>query len=126
MTNFGIVLIDDLRSFVDSEVEAKVIRTLAESLEWLNTLSFNDTIEQLWLDHDLGEDTEGNVTEIIPFVNALEKMAYFKNAPIIDEIVIHTSNGVGATNISRALERFFKLSRLAQADLDTYLIQKGI
>lgn len=124
MTNFGIVLIDDLRSFVKPQPDALVLRTLPAALEWLKTLTVHDTIEQLWLDHDLGEDENGEVMEIIPFVNQLEEIAYFRNAPVIDEIIIHTSNGVGARKMIAALDRFFLLTRLEQADLETYLIQE--
>ena len=124
MANFGIVLIDDLRSFVKPQPDALVIRALPEAMEWLKNLSVHDTIEQLWLDHDLGEDANSDIMEIIPFVNQLEEMAYFKNAPVIDEIIIHTSNSVGAKKMIDALSRFFLVTRLEQAELATYLVQE--
>lgn len=111
MANYGIVLIDDLRSFIN-EVDATVIRTAADAMEWLNSISHHDTIEQLWLDHDLGDDTEGNHTSIMEFVNKLEEMTFFKNSPIIDEIVVHTSNSVGGNQIVASLERFYNVKRV--------------
>lgn len=123
MTNFDIVLIDDLRGFVKPQDDALVIRTLPEALDWLAKLSPVDTIGQLWLDHDLGKGADGEIMEIIPFVNKLEELAYWDEAPQIKEILIHTSNGVGARKMIDALSRFYKLTRIPQADLDSYLIQ---
>lgn len=115
MTNFHIVLIDDLRSFRE-ETPAHVIRTAAESTQWLDTLSVNDTIEQLWLDHDLGEDENGVPTDIMSFVNKLEEMTFFHKAPVIDEIIVHTSNSVGGKQIVAALERFYNVRRVYAGD----------
>ena len=111
MTNFGIVLIDDLRSFKE-DVDATIIRTAAGSVEWLNTLSYNDTIESLWLDHDLGKDAQGQATDIRDFVKTLEEMAYFNNSPVIDTVFVHTSNSVGSRYIIAALEKYYNVEQV--------------
>lgn len=115
MTDYSIVLIDDLRSF-KSDTDAKVIRTAIESVEWLTGLTADDLVKQLWLDHDLGEDAQGNVTSIMDFVQALEEAAFFERAPQIEEIIVHTSNSVGGRQIIAALERFFTVKRVYAGD----------
>ncbi len=115
MTYFPIVLIDDLRSFQQDQ-NAVVIRTERESLTWLESLTVDDTIGELWLDHDLGEDEQGQVTSIMPFVNKLEELAFFEKAPEIEKIWIHTSNSVGGKNIELALGRFFRTRKVYAGD----------
>jgi len=111
MTRFDVVLIDDLRSFKERK-PATVIRTAAESLSWVETLSPEDSIGELWLDHDLGEDQFGIPTSIMPFVSKLEELAFFDKAPEIEKIWVHTSNPVGGKQIEQALGRFFNTSKV--------------
>lgn len=51
-------------------------------------------IEELCLDHVLGEDS-GEKIDIRPFVRELEYLAYQGNPILIDRVYIHTSNGSG-------------------------------
>jgi hypothetical protein len=115
MTHFDIVLIDDLRSF-KNPVMAHVLRTEKDGFEWLESLSSEDTVGELWLDHDLGEDESGNVTSIMSIVNKLEERAYFETAPQIDMIYIHTSNSVGGRSMEAALQRFFRTRKIYAGD----------
>lgn len=108
-----IILIDDERSFINSNGE-RVIRTLHEAIEWLES-SPTEIVEQLWLDHDLGL-YENEVTEIIPFVNLLEEKAYFGQAPTINTIIVHTSNSIGGNRIVSALDRYFNVKRVYAGD----------
>lgn len=114
MTNFGVVVIDDLRSFREGMgLHADlVLRTEREALEWAEKLTKDDIIEQLWFDHDLGEDESGNVTSTIPIVNHLEKLAFFDEEPEIHQILVHTSNTVGGNTIVAALKRFYHVTRV--------------
>lgn len=103
--HYPLVLIDDLRCFLPSvnASHALVIRTLDEAMEWLDGLSEDDTISQLWLDHDLGE-VNGEPVEIMPFINALEeRLALDDRAPKIHQVIIHTSNVSGRSRIRAAL-----------------------
>lgn len=118
MTNYGIVLIDDLRSFIEP-TEALVIRTEKDALFWAIGLSPADVISELWLDHDLGEDSNGNVTSIMSVVAKLEELAFFDKAPEIHVIRIHTSNPVGGKQIEQALGRFFRTQRVYAGDYFT-------
>lgn len=103
--DYPLVLIDDLRCFLPTvnASHALVIRTLDEAMSWLEGLSEDDTIRQLWLDHDLGE-VDGKPEDIMPFINALEeRLALGDRAPQIDHVIIHTSNASGRSRIRAAL-----------------------
>lgn len=105
-----VVLIDDERSFKDAPDDANVIRTVKAALEWLESKELPE-IDQLWLDHDLGE-IDGEVTDIMPFVKKLEEKAFFDEAPVIHMVIVHTSNPSGGDNIVAALKRFFRVERV--------------
>ncbi len=64
-----VILIDDLRSFVDGR-SAEVARTSAAGVKLLHRCH-GQRVDELWLDHDLGgEDT------IWPVVEVLERAAF--------------------------------------------------
>lgn len=115
MTHFDIVLIDDLRNFKEP-VLAHILRTEKAGFEWLESLTAEDTVGTLFLDHDLGEDEDGNVTDVMSIVNKLEERAFFETAPQIDMIYVHTSNSVGGKQIEAALQRFFRTRRIYAGD----------
>lgn len=116
-----IVLIDDLRSFKEEYAIADhvVIRTAREAEEWLSTLTSSDTIDQLWLDHDLGE-VDGVATDIMNFVNTLEQRIILNdNPPYVKEVIIHTSNASGRSRIANALSG--RVGRVLIVDAGSYL-----
>lgn len=119
MTHFDIVLIDDLRNFKEPAL-AHILRTEKAGFEWLESLTEEDTIGQLWLDHDLGKDDQGNITDIMSIVNKLEERAFFGSAPQIEHVLVHTSNGVGGKQIMDALGRFFRTTRIPEAEMKNY------
>lgn len=65
----AIILVDDLRSFVDGR-PAEVARTSAAGVELLDRRR-SDRLDELWLDHDLGDDDT-----IWPVVEVLERAAF--------------------------------------------------
>jgi hypothetical protein len=94
-----IVLVDDLRSFVDGR-PATVLRTSAEAVAFLE--GHHDThITELWLDHDLGGDDT-----IWPVVEVLERAAFEDRRPDIDVVRVHTANPGGAQRLAQVLERW--------------------
>lgn len=115
MTHFDIVLIDDLRHF-KRPVMAHILRTEKAGFEWLESLTVDDSVGTLFLDHDLGKDEAGKVTDVMSIVNKLEERAYFETAPQIDLIYVHTSNSVGGNKIEAALQRFFHTRRIYAGD----------
>jgi hypothetical protein len=95
----SVVLIDDLRSFVDGR-PADVARTSAAGVELLERRRAQ-RLDELWLDHDLGgEDT------IWPVVELLERAAFEERPFDIGTVYIHSANPPGAAKIVQALGRW--------------------
>jgi hypothetical protein len=94
-----IVLIDDLRSFVDGR-DAEVARSSSAGVVLLNTYR-GRRLDQLWLDHDLGEDDT-----IWPVVEVLERAAFNEHPFDIGLILIHSANPAGASKMMQALQRW--------------------
>lgn len=96
------VLIDDLRSFRDGR-SCRIARTTKDGVALLRAVR-SLHIDDLWLDHDLGSDRRtGRAFTIMPVVEELVGAAEAGRAYAIDEIVIHTSNPVGAMAMWTAL-----------------------
>jgi hypothetical protein len=94
-----IVLIDDLRSFVDGRT-AEVARSSSAGVVLLNTYR-GRRLDQLWLDHDLGEDDT-----IWPVVEVLERAAFDERPFDIEVILVHSANPAGAGKMVQALQRW--------------------
>ena len=94
-----IVLVDDLRSFLDGR-RAQVARTSQAGVALLEQLA-GGRIDELWLDHDLGgEDT------IWPVVEVLERGA-FEGRPLdVGVVHVHSANPPGAAKVVQALTRW--------------------
>jgi hypothetical protein len=106
MTADLILLVDDLRSFVDGR-PASVARTSAAGVELLGR-HHTDRIGELWLDHDLGGDDT-----IWPVVAVLERAAFDDRPFDIGVINVHSANPTGAAKIAQALRRWNYPVRLA-------------
>jgi hypothetical protein len=94
-----IVLVDDLRSFVDGR-PAEVARTSVAGVELLARLH-GHRLDELWLDHDLGGDDT-----IWPVVEVLERAAFEDRPFDIGAVVIHSANPSGAAKMAQALRRW--------------------
>ena len=94
-----VVLIDDLRSFVDDR-EAHVERSSAAGIELLQRYRAQ-RLAQLWLDHDLGGDDT-----IWPVVELLEQAAFEERPFDIGTVYIHSANPPGAARIMQVLQRW--------------------
>ncbi|WP_307831535.1 cyclic-phosphate processing receiver domain-containing protein [Nucisporomicrobium flavum] len=101
-----IVLIDDLRSFVDGR-EADVARTSADGITLLNRYR-DRRLDELWLDHDLGEDDT-----IWPVVELLEHAAFEERPFDIGIIQVHSANPAGAGKMVQALRHWGYQVRVA-------------
>lgn len=95
----SVVLVDDLRSFVDGRA-AKVARTSAAGIEALQRLR-TERLDELWLDHDLGDDDT-----IWPVIELLERAAFEKHPFNIGVVYIHSANPAGAARMVQALDRW--------------------
>lgn len=93
-----VVLIDDLRSFVDGR-PADVARTSVAGIELLQRRRAH-RLDELWLDHDLGgEDT------VWPVIELLERAASEGASFDIGTVYVHSSNPPGARRIVQSLGR---------------------
>lgn len=92
-------MIDDLRSFIDGRT-AQVARTSAAGVELLSR--YRDLrLDELSLDHDLGQDDT-----IWPVVEVLERAAFEERPFDIGVIIIHSANPTGAAKIAQVLRRW--------------------
>lgn len=66
-------------------------------------------LDELWLDHDLGEDDT-----VWPVVEVLERTAFHGRPLDVGVMNIHSANPVGATKM--ALGRFIALRHLVKPD----------
>jgi hypothetical protein len=94
-----VVLVDDLRYFVDGR-SAEVARTSAAGVQLLDRYR-NRRLDELWLDHDLGEDDT-----IWPVVEVLERAAFEDRPFDIGVINVHSANPAGATKIVQVLRHW--------------------
>ena len=101
-----VILIDDLRSFVDGR-PAEVARTSAGGVELLRRHRAH-RIDELWLDHDLGGDDT-----IWPVVELLELAAFEEQPFDIGAVLIHSANPPGGAKMLQVLRRWGYLVRLA-------------
>ncbi len=110
-----VVLVDDLRSFRD-ERPALVARSSAAGVALLRELHEPPhdvrgrlTIDELWLDHDLG-----GADTIMPVVEYLQERAFSGDGLDVRAVFVHSANPVGADSVVLGLRRFgYPVSRAA-------------
>ena len=105
-TEITVVLVDDLRSFVDGR-RAEVARTSAAGVDLLHRYR-GQRLDELWLDHDLGEDDT-----IWPVVEVLERAAFEDRRFDIGVINVHSANPAGAAKITQVLRHWGYRVRVA-------------
>jgi hypothetical protein len=106
-----IVLVDDLRSFVDGR-SAEIARTSAAGVGLLE--GYRDRrLDELWLDHDLGEDDT-----IWPVVEILERAAFGDRPFDIGVINVHSANPAGAAKIAQVLRHWGYRVNVASGSTD--------
>jgi hypothetical protein len=106
-----IILVDDLRSFVDGRA-AEVVRTSAAAVELLGRCR-DGRVDQLWLDHDLGGDDT-----VWPVVEVLERAAFDGRPFDIGAVHVHSANPAGAAKVAQVLRRWGYRVRLAPGSPD--------
>lgn len=82
-----------------------------EGLEYFHR--HNLSIEELWLDHDLGvrEDSVDPYETIMPIVNWLEELGHNGTPFNVGTIFIHTSNPPAGEQMRMALEPYYDVKR---------------
>jgi hypothetical protein len=94
-----VILVDDLRSFVDGR-DAEIARTSAAGVELVERCR-DRRLDELWLDHDLGEDDT-----IWPVIEVLERAAFDGQPFDIGVVNVHSANPAGATKMAQVLRRW--------------------
>jgi hypothetical protein len=94
-----VVLIDDLRSFLDGR-PALIARTSADGVALLERHRA-ERLEELWLDHDLGGDDT-----IWPVVEVLERAAFEEHPFNIGTIYVHSANPAGSARLVQVLRHW--------------------
>ncbi|PRY18939.1 cyclic-phosphate processing receiver domain-containing protein [Pseudosporangium ferrugineum] len=114
-----IVLVDDLRSFVDGR-PAAVARTSSAGVELL-ARHRGHRFDELWLDHDLG-----GADTIWPVVEFLERAAFEGRPFDVGVVIIHSANPAGAAKMAQALRRWNYPVRVASGNREVgYLDGSG-
>ncbi|WP_289136333.1 cyclic-phosphate processing receiver domain-containing protein [uncultured Brevibacillus sp.] len=104
--------VDDLR---DCPNGFKVARSYEDAIDYLN----NHHIHILSLDHDLGEDKQGNLLK-----TGYDLVKYIcEYGARIDKIYLHTDNPVGRTNM---YETLVAAQRRGFIDIDTEIYHYSI
>lgn len=110
------LLIDDLRNFkenaVPNDVEVIIARDSAQALTIIQENPQGFT--KVFFDHDLGGDDTTR-----PVALHLEEQAFLGDAYPIEEVVIHTSNSVGAQYLRASLERSYPTRSIFAGDIFT-------
>ncbi len=107
----AVVLVDDLRSFVDGR-SAQVARTSAAGVELLDRHR-DRRLDELWLDHDLGEDDT-----IWPVVEVLERAAFEARPFDIGVINVHSANPAGVAKLVQVLRHWGYRVQVASGSTD--------
>jgi hypothetical protein len=94
-----VILVDDLRSFVDGR-QAEVARTSAAGVELVERCR-DQRLDELWLDHDLGEEDT-----IWPVIEVLERAAFDGRPFDVGVINVHSANPAGAMKMAQVLRRW--------------------
>lgn len=117
----AIIVIDDERTFKGTGVWYK--RTAEQGLAFVAgywsryyTLPMGviKPLEELWLDHDLGDDG-GDIFDVVTFMCAVAGAGM---AFPVEEIFVHSQNPSGAARIVLSLERHYKVALAALPELD--------
>lgn len=112
MTN-KILLIDDLRDFrqLQDNAEYVIARNSQQALE---ILASGVAFAEIWFDHDLGE-IDGKVDSTMVVVDFLSERAYNDEPYPVEQVLVHTSNPVGRSQIVASLTRYGYNTRIVNA-----------
>lgn len=100
-----ILLIDDEREFYPSLIENHDLTIFRNSSDAVTHLEDNPSKnwDEIWLDHDLGEEENGKVIDIRPVVELLEYRAFIGDPIAVETIYVHTQNMVAHQMMIKAL-----------------------
>lgn len=95
------VLVDDDRVFIEPR-DYIVARTSQAALDTLHVLRSNgQVVDELWLDHDLG-----NGDDVLPVLTMLSELAARNEPYPVRQIYVHSMNRSGADTLMRSLRTY--------------------
>lgn len=98
------IIVDDLRSFVESQETDVVCRDVTQGqLALFTAAQLEKVIDELWLDHDLGKACFAGDTTIMPLVTWLEENRD-ELLNYVRRVYVHTSNAGAARKMVTALD----------------------
>lgn len=99
-----VLLVDDLRNFrtLAPEVDLTIART---SQQGLDILAEDAQWDEIWLDHDLGDES-GEIDDVMRVVDYLSERAFNDEPVKVGTVFVHTSNPPGSRAMLAALGRF--------------------
>lgn len=101
---YTVLLIDDLRDF-KVEPENTAMTVVRNSAEALKVLEGQNTWDEIWFDHDLGE-VDGRIDTTMRVVDYLSEKSFNGDPVNVGTVYIHTSNPVGRKQIQASMHRF--------------------
>lgn len=100
------LVVDDERTFADFPDDDTLYARHSDTA--IHILEEGICFDEIWLDHDLGDDdTSMKVVDYLVEV----KVVYGEYIPNF-KIFVHSMNPVGANNIVRALSRYYDVKRV--------------
>lgn len=112
------LMVDDMR--LPNFPETTTVVTTPKAA--LTQLRSDIVWDRIFLDHDLGEDAQGNLLDIWPVIAEIEKQAKRRSALEFDPIIyIISSNPSGVKRMKQALDQTRLLSIVVTEDQKTLL-----
>lgn len=99
-----VLLVDDLRDFVDPPEGLVIARTSQAALNILKDYN-NNYWDSIWLDHDLGM-VDSKEDTIMPVVDYLAEKAFFEDPIKVNTVYVHTANSVGRDQMIKTLNHY--------------------
>lgn len=114
-----VVLVDDRRTFQDKRVHA-VVRTSQDAIRLLWEIhSLDIEIDELWLDHDLGLESESDIGAVL---EVLEQTAANSDPLKVKQIFAHSANPYGREMMVRCLAaRGYSVVEWVDGDFHTFI-----
>lgn len=93
------VVVDDTRTVVWG---CTLVRTVDQALALIADVT--ETLDELWLDFDLGFDSDRQRVDVMPLVEFMVERSASGNPVKVKKVLIHSANLHGSRQVRRALE----------------------
>ena len=121
MDTYKIIVVDDMRIPLASDTDEINVVLYKKPLAALDALQVihkeGGSIQELWLDHDMGWDDEGQDVTIKPVWEWLEEQGHIGFPFRVGWIFVHTSNVYKGDEMIKSLSRYYP--NVVRAELPT-------